>query len=419
MDFKYLSETKNEFHEGLYNILVPHLYEGIVGLYQYSIDTCNKLNKHMIANNPGVINIFKMCLTNVSSINNHEIENEYLKIKEKSGCSSWFDNLIKACFKSYALFLTWDPSTNTSKYISNTLYDNISLKDFIHKCYIESCEYFKHNPEIFTNKILKSEIFNILRNCIEMTMKKILPYDEIIQEYLNINYSILNNNDRKDINDIKKQVDLMMNYSKYGKKIPEGIFKIKKYSDDEREFGPGPELELEHEHEHEHEHEPDLRQVRDEKVATIKSEINKNKFETNEFINNETYHKKTQIVDEKTSEYDNIYEIQNSKEFTKLNNDANVKNVQATEYREIPIDEPNNSTSYHPLSRIDIKRNELNNIGLSDKGHDNIVVNELEEHVAIESKPSNKISILSSGNHLINSKHNNAVEKYFSELLST
>ena len=83
-----------------------------------------------------------MCLNDVSGINNYEIENEYKRIKDKSGCAEWFDNLIKASFKSYVLFLTWDPKTSNSKYSENDLYDKISLKDFIHKCYIETCEYF-------------------------------------------------------------------------------------------------------------------------------------------------------------------------------------------------------------------------------------------------------------------------------------
>ena len=55
--------------------------------------------------NPGTITIFKMCLNDISGINNYEIENEYKRIKEKSNCADWFDNLIKASFKSYVLFL--------------------------------------------------------------------------------------------------------------------------------------------------------------------------------------------------------------------------------------------------------------------------------------------------------------------------
>ena len=185
MDFRYLTETKNEFNNFLCSILVPHLYNGILGMLDYSINTYNMLEekhkKNKNIQNPGIINIFKMCLNDVSGINNNEIENEYKRIKDKSGCCEWFDNLIKASFKSYVLFLTWDPRISNSKYSDNDLYEKISLKDFIHKCYIETCEYFKENPEIFLKKGAKKEIYDIIKNCIETGIRKTLPYNEIIQ----------------------------------------------------------------------------------------------------------------------------------------------------------------------------------------------------------------------------------------------
>jgi hypothetical protein len=225
MDFRYLTETKNEFNNFLCDILVPHLFNGISGMLEYSIQTSNmieeKQKKNKNLQNPGVINIFKMCLNDVSSINNYEIENEYKRIKEKSNCAEWFDNLIKASFKSYVLFLTWDPKTNNSKYLDNDIYEKISLKEFIHKCYIETCEYFKENPEIFLKKGSKNDIFEIIKKCIEIAIRKALPYNEIIQEYLKINFSI-NNDDKqqthqnqqqqqKQINNIRKLLDRLMN----------------------------------------------------------------------------------------------------------------------------------------------------------------------------------------------------------------
>ena len=223
MDFRYLTETKNEFDNFLNDILVPHLYNGISGMLEYSIQTYNileeKQKKNKNIQNPGIINIFKMCLEDISSINNNEIENEYKRIKEKSGCGEWFDNLIKASFKSYVLFLTWDPQTSNSKYSDNDFYDKISLKDFIHKCYIETCEYFKENPEIFLKKNAKKEINDIIKNRIEYAIKKTLPYNDIIQEFLNINFTteIENNkNNKKEIDNIKKLVFRIMSNKKYG-----------------------------------------------------------------------------------------------------------------------------------------------------------------------------------------------------------
>ena len=66
MDFRYLTESKNEFNNLLNNILIPHLYNGIFGMLEYSIQTNNMLEekkkKNKNVQNPGTITIFKMCL---------------------------------------------------------------------------------------------------------------------------------------------------------------------------------------------------------------------------------------------------------------------------------------------------------------------------------------------------------------------
>ena len=238
MDFRYLTESKNDFSNLLNNILVPHLYNGIYGMLEYSINTHSMLEEKQKKNknvqNPGIINIFKMCLNDVSGINNYEIENEYKRIKEKSGCSDWFDNLIKATFKSYVLFLTWDPQTSNSKYTENDLYDKISLKDFIHKCYIETCNYFTENPEIFLKKSAKKEIYEIIKNCIELAIKKTLPYNEILQEYLKINFTVGLEDfaqNKKEIANVKNMVFRILSQNKYGGR-PTGKALISEDSDD-------------------------------------------------------------------------------------------------------------------------------------------------------------------------------------------
>jgi hypothetical protein len=221
MDFRYLTETKNEFNNFLCGILVPHLYEGISGVLEYSVQTFNMLEEKQKKNknvqNPGIVNIFKMCLGDVASINNYEIETEYKRIKENSGCSDWFDNLIRATFKSWVLFLTWNPETGNSKYSDNEIYENISLKDFIHKCYVETCEYFKTNPEVFLKRTNKKEIFEIIKLCIETSIKKSLPYNDIIQEYLKINFTAeQKQTSQKEIDNIKALLYKIMAKNKYG-----------------------------------------------------------------------------------------------------------------------------------------------------------------------------------------------------------
>ena len=98
MDFRYLVETKNEFNNFLCGILTPHLYHGIKGMLKYSENVYNQIElkkkKGSIINNPGIINIFKKTLEGITNLNNYEIEEEYLRIKNTSGCVEWFDNIV-------------------------------------------------------------------------------------------------------------------------------------------------------------------------------------------------------------------------------------------------------------------------------------------------------------------------------------
>ena len=220
MDFRYLIETKNEFNNFLCGILVPHIYHGIRGMLKYSENVSMqidlKIKKGAKINNPGVIYIFKKTLEGISSLNNHEIDEEYLRIKNNSGCYEWFDNLVRACFKSFVLALTWDPKLSVSKYSDNELYETIQIKDFIHKCYVITCNFFRDNPELFLSKHNKKDIFEIIKTCFDMAIKKSLPYDKIIQEYLEIDFTRNNDNNTKEIANIKNLVYNMINNNKYG-----------------------------------------------------------------------------------------------------------------------------------------------------------------------------------------------------------
>ena len=223
MDFRYLVETKNEFNNFLCDILVPHIYNGIKGILKYSENVYeqieSKKKRGSRIENPGIIHIFKKTLEGISSINNHEIEEEYNKIKTSSGFSEWFDNLVRASIKSYVLMLTWDPKTTTSKYSDNKLYEDISIKDFIHKCYITSCNHFRDHPELFlNNRSNKKDIFEIIKKCIETSIKKSLPYNSILEEYLSIEFNKTNDKNTEEIQNIKEMVQNMIKYNKYGQK---------------------------------------------------------------------------------------------------------------------------------------------------------------------------------------------------------
>jgi hypothetical protein len=229
MDFRYLTESKNEFFEYLCNILVPNLYHGLSDMLEYSINMYNLLEekrKHdKSINNPGIMNIFKMCLNDISSLNNLEIENEYKKIKDKSKCSEWFDDLVRCTFKSHVLFLTFDPTKENSTYKENDIYNTLSIKDFIHKCYVETSEYFIENCEIFLKKDKKKKVYELIKVCINNSIRKTLPYNDILKEYLRINFVVeQKENELTKLSNIKKMVTEMISKNKYGNKPP--VYKI-------------------------------------------------------------------------------------------------------------------------------------------------------------------------------------------------
>ena len=43
MDYRYLTETKNEFNNYLSGILIPHIYHGIKGMLKYSENMYNQI----------------------------------------------------------------------------------------------------------------------------------------------------------------------------------------------------------------------------------------------------------------------------------------------------------------------------------------------------------------------------------------
>jgi hypothetical protein len=216
MDFKYLVETKNEFNNFLSSILVPTIYDDIYKIYELSKTLHTKLeNSGKNIQKLTVIDIFKMALSDKAELNAFEIEAEYNRIKINSGCIDWFDNLVKASFKSYVLYITYDPKTETSKYSDNNFFNEIAIKDFIHRCLIETCDYFKESPEVFIKKSNKYDLNSLIQICIYNAMRKMLPYNDILNEYININHDGTHKNTEK--NEIKEMVMNIINSTNLNK----------------------------------------------------------------------------------------------------------------------------------------------------------------------------------------------------------
>ena len=187
---KYIVEIKKEYLTYLINILCPLIYEGFQSIYKESIAVqTNLLNNATIRNDiPSELNIFQRFLKTIPTWNNSIIEDETNRIKEKSKCSQYFDNLIKAVIKSYVLLLSCSKKDDIGK---KKYYDRISVYDFVHKCYIESSIAIYNCPQLFWHKYSNIKIkenqletCKIIKKSIKGAIIKMLPINDIVIEFL-------------------------------------------------------------------------------------------------------------------------------------------------------------------------------------------------------------------------------------------
>lgn len=211
---KNIVEIKEEYTLFLINLITPLLYEGISSLYTYAVSSYKEIEKQRRRSrieNPGILKLFQTLLKEVPDLNNAQIESEYLRVKEGSRVSEWFDDLIKAVIKSNIVLLTYQKKEK-SLLVEQRHHEQISPKDFIHKCYIEIARSIYNNPELFSHefpslKIKKNqrEICEIIKNCIRQAIRKMLPIKLILQEYLSKDYDLdesIDNMKKKVYNDI-------------------------------------------------------------------------------------------------------------------------------------------------------------------------------------------------------------------------
>jgi hypothetical protein len=209
-------EIKNLYTTFLVNIITPLIYEGVKSVYNNALVIENKFiekgKNDPNVENPGILKIFQLCLKDIPTLNQYEIDSETSRIKEKSKCSEWFDDLIKAVVKSHIILLTYNASGKTCKTVKDKHHELIKTSDFIHKCYIESARIFYNYPEIFYHKYStldtkrnQREAQELIKTSINEAIKKMLPIKLILQEYLSNDY----------LRDIEENIDNHMTESQY------------------------------------------------------------------------------------------------------------------------------------------------------------------------------------------------------------
>lgn len=199
MDYFYLrniTEIKEEYTTFLMNIMSPFIYEGIKSVYSFAMNAHQEFlergKNDPDVKSPGILKLFQLSLKEIQTLNNHSIEIETNRIKSGSKCADWFDDLVRAVIKSHIVLLTFSNTRKHPEILKEQFHNKIEIKDFVHKCYIESAKLIYNNPELFWHEFPPLEIkrnqreaCNLIKQAIQEAIRKILPYKLILSEYLN------------------------------------------------------------------------------------------------------------------------------------------------------------------------------------------------------------------------------------------
>lgn len=178
INISILVEAKNEYTKQLSDILVPYLYEGINSIYEES--------KKVEDENATILKIFQDNLKKIHKWNQDIIDQETQRILERSQCT-YLDDLITAVFISQTRILTYRNSTKKKINLKIP-----KLSRFIHKCYIECAREFYKNTYLINKEGISNldrqrnlrESLLVIKECISDAIRKLLPFQEILKQYL-------------------------------------------------------------------------------------------------------------------------------------------------------------------------------------------------------------------------------------------
>ena len=174
IDISVLVAARDEYIEQLKCIVCPLILQGINSIYQDALDesegkkTLYKFQEH---------------LREVPKWNQTILQEESKRIKRK--CPYIMD-IVTAIFVSNVKIL----ASIRLKGKNENIRVKIPTSDiFIHSIYIESAHQIFYNPYLFYHKNNslqknKKEVFEIIRTSIDETIRQMLPFDNILQEYL-------------------------------------------------------------------------------------------------------------------------------------------------------------------------------------------------------------------------------------------
>ena len=177
-----LHESKNEWGARLLTILTPLIVEGFQSIYEESYSLCQsngETEKHLMT--------FQNFISRIPKWNSNIVEAEQKRIHDKSGCA-YLEDLI-TCVHIIQLKLLTAVRVGTKQ---KKIYVKIpSIRDFIHKVYINSARKIYKNVYLFERNITPLQVQKNARELEllvqEATLNSIresIPIDALLRSYL-------------------------------------------------------------------------------------------------------------------------------------------------------------------------------------------------------------------------------------------
>ena len=177
-----LHESRNEWASRLINMLTPIIIEGYKSIFEEAVDLCNRNvepEKYLMT--------FQNFISNIPQWNQTLIETERKRITEKSGCN-YLEELITCVHVIQLKILTAMRVGQKQKKIDISI---PKLDDFIHKCYINTARKIYKNVYLFEKNIAPLQIQKhnreldlIVQECIFNTIRENMPIESILKAYM-------------------------------------------------------------------------------------------------------------------------------------------------------------------------------------------------------------------------------------------
>lgn len=171
-----LVEAKKEYLFQLSSVMCPVMTETFQEIYSEA----KKMSK-----GKKVLLQYQRLLKEIANWNNHMVKS---RSDDICNSCSWFNDLLAAVFVSYVKIFSSVRLNNENKKISIKLPTN---DVFIHGCYIAAAKDIYKDPYVFHDEMTDYEreekITTRLVQCIEATIKEMVPVQDILKAYITQN----------------------------------------------------------------------------------------------------------------------------------------------------------------------------------------------------------------------------------------